>query len=66
MHSVNFIDILKSYVWHVSVQAYRLHGAKMPDSHPVANDKVLFKASSVCSRSFVEVDYVQKVKLVHV
>ena len=38
----------------------------MPGSHPVANDKVLLKVSAVCSRSIVEVDYVQKAKLVHV
>jgi hypothetical protein len=38
----------------------------MPGSNPVANDKVLFKGSAFCSRSAVEVDYVQKVKLVQV
>jgi hypothetical protein len=38
----------------------------MPGSHPVANDKVLFKGSAVFNRSFVEVGYVQKVELVHV
>jgi hypothetical protein len=60
MYSVNFITMLKSYVWHVSVQMYNLQEAKMPGLNPVANDKVLFKGSAVCSRSVVEVDYVQK------
>jgi hypothetical protein len=32
----------------------------MAGSKPVANDKVLFKDSSVCSRSVADVDYVQK------
>lgn len=39
---------------------YNLQEAKMPGLNPVANDKVLFKGSAVCSRSVVEVDYVQK------
>jgi len=38
----------------------------MPGSKPVANDKVLFKGSAVCSRSAVDVDYLQKVKFVQV
>ena len=38
----------------------------MPDSNPVANDKILFKGSAVCSRSAGEVDSVQKVKLVQI
>jgi hypothetical protein len=38
----------------------------MPGSHPVANDKVLLKGPALCSRSFVEVDYVQNLKLLHV
>ena len=63
MHTLNFVDILKSYIWHDSVQMYHLQGAKMPGSNPVAKDKLLFKGSAVCSRSVVEFNYVQKVKL---
>jgi len=40
MHSVNFIDILKSYVWHDSVQVCHLLGATVPGSNPAANDKL--------------------------
>jgi hypothetical protein len=66
MHRVNFIDILKSYVWHVSVQVYHPQGAKIPGSNPADNVKLLFKSYAVCSRPVIEFDYVQKVKLVQV
>lgn len=35
----------------------------MPGSNPVANDKLLFRGSAVCSQSVVEFNYVQNVKL---
>jgi hypothetical protein len=66
MQSVNFLDILNSYVWHVSVQVYHFQGAQIPGSNPAANDKIVFKDSAVCIRSVVEVDCVQEAKLVQV
>ena len=61
--SINYTRILKTCLQHVSAQVYHLQGAQNAGSETTANDKLLF---TIRSSIVVDIDFVQKLHIVHV